>query len=105
MRYSMRVSEPSEEAARGPADPVGTVDPGGLAVLFRLAKMWRDKVDAPARRAAVAIGVGSVFGLAHLARLGSPAARIASGATLIVVWAGLVVRAIVSRNGSWFAPS
>jgi hypothetical protein len=103
MRYSMRVSAPPKEEAKGPADPRGPLDPGGLAVLFRLATMWRDKVDAPARRAAVAIGVGSVFALAHLARLGSPAARLVTGATLILVWAALVVRAIVSRR-AWRDP-
>src|SRR4051794_14639125 len=68
MRYSMPVSLPPDQvAASEPFEPAR--EAFGLGGLFRLAAVWRGRVDRPARRAAVAIGVASVFALAHLARI------------------------------------
>src|SRR5689334_22499715 len=78
-------------------------DPNPLAALERLGKVWRDRVDGPARKAAIAIAVFSVFGLAHLARLGTISAR-AVAATVMVGMAGaLLARWITSRRG-WRDP-
>jgi hypothetical protein len=102
MRYSMPVSLPPDKVAASEAfEPPG--EALGLARLFRLAAVWRERVDRPARRAAIATGVASIFALAHLARLGTPAARIATLVALAGVWVGLVVWAVVERRG-WRQP-
>src|SRR3954451_4123165 len=98
MRYSFDVSSTPENAA-----PEGRLESPGLALLGRLAGVWRESVDRPARRAAVAVGVASVFGLSHLARVGSTAARLATGVVLLAVIAGLVAKAILDRRG-WRDP-
>src|SRR6266542_2687301 len=77
--------------------------PPSLPPLERLARLWRDRVDAPARKAAMAFAVGSVFGLAHLARLGTPGARITTGFILISLLSAFLARAIVSRR-AWRNP-
>src|SRR5579859_3459209 len=91
MRYSMPVSASVEKTA------------SGLAPLWRFAALWRQRVDGPLRRAAVAVAVASIFALAHLARIGSPAARIATGAALLALWVGLLVRAVLRRR-AWRRP-
>jgi hypothetical protein len=99
MRYSMRVSVSSDDVAPAREPEVS----GGLTVLLGFAKTWRERVEGPERRAAVAIAVGSVFALAHLARIGSPAARLVTLAALFVIFGALVVRAITSRR-AWRDP-
>src|SRR5258706_3620043 len=79
-----------------PLEPAG--DTLGRARLFRLAALWRARVDRPARRAAVAIAVASIFALAHLARLGTPAARVATLVAPAVGWGGLGARALLNRR-------
>src|SRR5882672_5751770 len=98
MRYSIRVSRsPEKPAAPSPFDPA-------LEPLFRLARIWRDRVDGPARRAALAIGLGSVLVAAHLARVGSPWSRGFAAALLVAVWAGFLARWIVNRQ-AWRDPT
>src|SRR4051812_43055674 len=78
-------------------------DPNPLAPLQRLSRVWRDRVDGPARKAAFAVAVFVLFGLAHLARIGTTSARVVA-ATIMVGLAGvLVARWIVSRRG-WRDP-
>ena len=101
MRYSIRVSYLPEEAAKEGFEPPS--EERGIELLSRLAGIWRASVDGPERRAALAIGVGSLFALAHLARVGSPLARIATLAALLVVWGGFLARSITSRRG-WRDP-
>src|SRR5262245_61377678 len=102
MRYSLPVSLPPDKVAA--TEPFVTAgDTPGFSRLFRLAALWRERVDRPARRAAVAIAVASIFALAHLARVGSPAARVATLVVLVGIWAGLVVRALVNRR-AWRDP-
>ncbi|HKQ71619.1 MAG TPA: DUF4175 domain-containing protein, partial [Polyangiaceae bacterium] len=77
--------------------------PTPFARLERLAGIWRSRVDGPARKAAVAVGVGAVFGLAHLARVGTPAARIACGASMVALLVAFVARFMATRRG-WRDP-
>ena len=51
----------------------------------------------------MALGVGSVFALAHLARLGTPGARLTTALVLISLLSAFLARAIVSRRG-WRDP-
>src|SRR5882757_3866057 len=98
MRYSIRVSRsPEKKAAAEPFEPA-------FEPLFRLSRIWRERVDGPARRAAVAIGFGSVLVAAHLARVGSPWTRAAGASLLLAVWAGFLVRAIANRR-AWRDPA
>jgi len=46
--------------------------------ITRLHRVWQDEVRPSARRALIALTVGVVFGAAHLARVGSNAARAAA---------------------------
>jgi hypothetical protein len=68
-----------------------------------LARVWRDRVDGPAIKAAFALAVFSVLGLAHLARLGTPAARLTTGLVLLGIFAAILARAIASKRG-WKNP-
>jgi hypothetical protein len=98
MRYSIGVSASSEKVA-----PMGQLGPTGFVLLERLARAWRDRVDGPARRAALAAGVASIFAFAHLARVGSPAARLTTAAAMVFILGGLVARSIASRR-AWRDP-
>lgn len=58
--------------------------------LSRLAALWQTGADGPARRAERAAIAGAVFASAHLARLGTTAAR-AGSAALIALFAALAL--------------
>jgi hypothetical protein len=66
--------------------------------ITRLHRVWQDEVRPSARRALIALTVGVVFGAAHLARVGSNAARAAAAASVAALLVGLVVRTIVLRR-------
>jgi len=83
--------------------PVASSEPLRLALLQRLARAWRDRVDAPLRKASIAVTVASIFGLAHLARVGTPTARWSTAVLLFGLVAGFLARAIVRRRG-WRDP-
>jgi hypothetical protein len=74
-----------------------------MALLQRLARVWRDRVDASARKAAIAILVAAIFAFAHLARLGTPIARLTTAIALVGLVAAFVLRAIMRRRG-WRDP-
>jgi hypothetical protein len=74
-----------------------------LALLERLARAWRGRVDAPARQATIAVSVAAIFGFAHLARLGTPAARLSTALVLVALLAAFLARSIVRRRG-WRDP-
>jgi hypothetical protein len=78
-------------------------EPPRLALLQRLARVWRERVDAPARKAAIAVTVASIFALAHLARLGTPVARWTTAAALSGLLATFVARSLMRRRG-WRDP-
>src|SRR5450432_3343900 len=78
-------------------------DPSPVAALQRLSRVWRDRVDGPARKAAVAVAVFSLFGVAHLARLGTTSARLIAATILISLVAAVLARWITSRRG-WQDP-
>src|SRR5260221_11694030 len=78
-------------------------DPSPLAALQRLSRVWRDRVDGPARKAAIAVAVFSLFGVAHLARLGTSSARIVAASVMIGLVGALLARWITSRRG-WRDP-
>ena len=61
-------------------------------MLERLSQAWRGRVDTPARRALLALFFGTLFVTAHVARIGTPLARIAGGAALLAALATGVVR-------------
>ena len=81
-----------------------TPNPTPFASLERLAEVWRSRVDGPARKAALAASVGALFGLAHLARLGTLSSRIAAGALWVALIGALVARAIMNARG-WKDPA
>ena len=66
--------------------------------IARLHRVWEAEVRPSTRRALLALTVGVVFAAAHLARLGSNAARAAAAASVAALLVGLVVRAIVLRG-------
>ncbi|MEP7119330.1 MAG: DUF4175 family protein [Byssovorax sp.] len=68
------------------------------AAIARLQRIWEDEVRPSARRALIALTVGVVFGAAHLARVGSPPARIAAAVSLAAILVALVARTIVIRR-------
>jgi hypothetical protein len=78
---------------------VARSEPLRLALLERLARAWRDRVDAPLRKATIAVTVASVFGLAHLARIGTPVARWTTAVLLFGLFAGFLTRSIMRRRG------
>jgi Domain of unknown function (DUF4175) len=82
---------------------VARSEPHRLALLQHLARVWRDRVDAPARKASLAVTVAAIFGLAHLARLGTLPARSATAVLLLGLFAALVARAIIRHRG-WRDP-
>ena len=78
-------------------------EPLRLALLQRLIRAWRDRVDAPLRKAAIAVTVASIFALAHLARVGTPVARWTTAVVLFGLIAGFLARSIMRRRG-WRDP-
>jgi hypothetical protein len=78
-------------------------DPNPLAALQRLGKVWRDRVDGPARKAAIAIAVCSLFALAHLARVGTVSARVTAAIVMVGLSGALLVRWLTTRRG-WRDP-
>jgi len=64
-----------------------------------MARVWRDRVDRPRRKATMALMVASIFGLAHLARLGTPIARSVTAVLLLGFFAAVLARWIVRRRG------
>ena len=64
--------------------------------LLRL--IWDDRVRPSANRALLALGVAVFFGMAHLARLGTPTARGAGAASLALVLLGVALRALWLRR-------
>jgi len=73
--------------------------PVSLAPLERLARVFRDRVDGPMRKAAIGVVALAVFAVAHLARLGTPAARAAGAAILVVVLAAIGAKFWSDRRG------
>jgi hypothetical protein len=71
-----------------------------LAPLERFARVFRDRVSGPLRKAALAAFALALFGVAHLARLGTPVARAAGAATLLAVVVGLGIALYLDRR-SW----
>jgi hypothetical protein len=73
------------------------MDPRALGTLARF-RALRDREIGPAvRRALLAVAVALVFGLAHVARLGTPVARAGVAITLALATAAMIVRALVTR--------
>ena len=66
--------------------------------IARLRSIWDDHVRPSARRALLALVFAVFFGMAHLARLGTPAARAAAAGAFALTLLGLVVRALVLRR-------
>jgi hypothetical protein len=73
--------------------------PVSLAPLERFARVFRDRVDGPMRKAAIGMVALAIFAVAHLARLGTPVARAASGAFLVLVLAAIGVKFWSDRRG------
>ncbi len=61
-------------------------------MLERLSQAWRRRVDTPARRALMALCFGTLFVTAHIARVGTPVARIACAAALLAASTIAVLR-------------
>jgi hypothetical protein len=78
-------------------------DPSTSAALQRLGRVWRDRVDGPVRKAAVAVAVLALFLLAHLARIGTGTARLVAATILVGLLAAYLVRWMMSRRG-WRDP-
>jgi hypothetical protein len=70
-----------------------------LRALERFARAFRDRVDGPARKAAIGIIALALFAVAHLARLGTAFARAASAALLVTVITALTARFWIDRRG------
>jgi hypothetical protein len=64
----------------------------------RLRSAWDAEVGLSRRRALAAVVAVALVGAAHLARVGSPAARAVAGAALVAALAALVVSALVQRR-------
>jgi hypothetical protein len=78
---------------------VARSEPFRLALVGRLARIWRERVDGPRRKAIIALLVAAIFGLAHLARLGTPAARWTTALLLLGFFGGVLAQSIVRRRG------
>ncbi|UQA60905.1 DUF4175 family protein [Polyangium aurulentum] len=65
------------------------------AKIAQLRSAWDSELKPSARRALVALAFAALFGLAHLARLGTPLARLATVGLLAAVALGIATRAIV----------
>lgn len=68
------------------------------ASIARLRSIWDDHVRPSARRALLALVFAVFFAMAHLARLGTPAARIAAISALGVTSIGILVRSLWLRR-------
>lgn len=66
--------------------------------IARLRSIWDDHVQPSARRALLALSVAVFFATAHVARIGTPAARIAAAAAVVLTLSGIAARAIVLRR-------
>lgn len=64
----------------------------------RLVALWQTKVGRRARRVGLAVALVSVIGAAHLARLGTPPARLGAAAVLLLTLIALSVIRIRSRR-------
>src|SRR5882724_10514253 len=73
--------------------------PVSLAPLERFARVFRDRVDGPMRKAAIGVVALAVFAVAHLARLGTPLARAFSAAFLVLVIAAIGAKFWSDRRG------
>jgi hypothetical protein len=73
------------------------------APLVHLAELWQSRVEVSVRATLRAALVFGVMGLAHVARIGTSAARLGVAAVLLVGIAGYVVREILMRRG-WQRP-
>lgn len=71
------------------------------AAIHALAGAWRKRVGTATRRALLALGTLALFGGAHLARMGTGAARAATAALLLSVLVLGVVYALRERR-DWF---
>src|SRR5215471_5990379 len=61
--------------------------------------MFRDRVEPPARKASAFALACALFAVAHLARLGTPAARIGGAAVLVGLSLALGIRWWIQRRG------
>lgn len=66
--------------------------------LVRLATLWRAQVDRPARRALTAILVTGAFATSHLARVGTPLARLSALSILLGLLAAALVVALRAKR-------
>src|SRR5262245_56475954 len=69
-----------------------------VAAIARLRSVWDNHVRPSSRRVALALGFAVMFGVAHLARFGSPLARGLGAGGLVALVVALVVRSIVERR-------
>jgi hypothetical protein len=67
--------------------------------LAHLAGLWRNRVERQVRATLRAAIVAGVFVLSHVARLGTPAARLGVAAALLLAVAAYVVRSLLVRRG------
>lgn len=67
-------------------------------ILHRLASAWRGRVGTASRQALLALLLLALFAGAHLARLGTPAARGAAAGALVLVLLAMVLRSIRWRR-------
>lgn len=74
--------------------------PDASSELARIATLWRSHEDRPARRALFALLTTTLLASAHLARLGTPLARIATALLLLATFALAFTLALRARK-SW----
>lgn len=74
-----------------------------FAALDHLARAWRARADGPVRRALVVAFLASGLVLAHVARLGTPLARLSVAAILTTYVLACVVRSVRTRR-RWRTP-
>lgn len=68
------------------------------AAIARFKAAWEDEVRPASRRALVAISLAVVFGVAHVARVGSPLARGLAGGALVLLLGALIARRVIARR-------
>lgn len=73
------------------------VEPAALALIAQLRSAQRDQIRPAARRALGALFIAAIFGLAHVARVGTPTARLIVAVALVALPLGLLVQAIVGH--------
>jgi len=66
--------------------------------IARLRTIWDEQVAPSARRALLALVVAVFFGMAHVARLGTPVARASAAGALGIVLVAIVARALIVRR-------